>query len=127
MHMEIGKFTEKHKILTPVIFWGFLILLTLFFINLRDTKPDFDTTNNVTTDGDKSDCLMEKMTLESLKQMASNEGIMVTQEDLDWVNQKPLCRDVCNDQKRYAIEYPNEWYANEDIRVICENIGLPLP
>jgi len=42
MYMEVKHFVEKHKILTPIIFWGALVLIVLFFMALRDTKPDLN-------------------------------------------------------------------------------------
>lgn len=125
--MNLQQFAEKHKTLTPIIFWGFWILLIIFLVTARDTKPNLNSPNNITSDKNTSDCLMEKMTLESLKQLASKENIGVTQKDIDWVNQKPLCRDICIEQIKYAKEYPSEWYADKDIRAICNNVGLPLP
>lgn len=40
--MNLKQFTEKHKILTPLIFWGFWVLLVIFLMAMRDTQPDFN-------------------------------------------------------------------------------------
>jgi hypothetical protein len=38
--MNLQQFIEKHKILTPIIFWGLWILLIILL--MRDTKPELN-------------------------------------------------------------------------------------
>jgi len=40
--MTLQQFTEKHKALTPIIFWGTLVLLIIFLMSIRDTKLDLN-------------------------------------------------------------------------------------
>jgi len=40
--MNLQQFTEKHKILISVIFWGFWILLIILLMAMRDTQPDLN-------------------------------------------------------------------------------------
>jgi len=77
-------------------------------------------------ESEKTSCLMSKMTLEKLIPIAAQEGITVTQKDVDEINETPLCRDVCIEQRKYAQEN-SDWWANDDIRKICEEMGLSLP
>jgi len=40
--MSVQTFVEKHKVLTPVLFWGAWLLLILGLMVWRDNEPNLD-------------------------------------------------------------------------------------
>jgi len=91
------------------------IIVVLFMIN-------FNRSNN---ENNKIDCLTHKVTIEELISLSTGTETAVTQEDVERINQKPLCRDICLEQIKYSKENL-DWQANNDLRNICREIGLPL-
>ncbi|MBU4023050.1 hypothetical protein KJ591_01655, partial [Patescibacteria group bacterium] len=97
---------EKISSPGPVFLIIPFIIVVLFMIN-------FNRTNN---GNDKIDCLTHSVTFGELTSLST--GTVVTQEDVDEINQKPLCRDICLEQIRYSKENPH-WQANNGLRNIC--------
>lgn len=93
-----------------------LIIVVVFMLSYQQSKED----NN------RIDCLTHKVTLEELRSLSAGKGTIITQQDVDKINQKPLCKDICLEQIKYSNAFPN-WKANSDIRNTCKEIGLPLP
>jgi hypothetical protein len=44
--LALQQFTEKHKILTPIIFWGFLALLVWWLMARNNNTPDLRVPDN---------------------------------------------------------------------------------
>ena len=93
-----------------------LIIVIVFILS-------YQTSNN---EDNKIDCLTHKVTIEELRSLSVGKGTTITQQDVDKINQKPLCKDICLEQMKYSNEFPN-WQANNDMRNTCKEIGLPLP
>jgi len=115
---NIGDWVTKNKVLAFVIFWGLIIGIPLVLSNTRAEKDEYTV----------GACLMNRMTLSELRELAEkdNLGFIPSQADLDKINEQPLCRDMCLQQQEYARNY-TDWFADDDVRKICSDIGLALP
>lgn len=115
MDLDKIKKTSNGKEWLPFVFLGLVILGSWIFARNQADSP---------RSGEL--CMMRRLTLQEFRAMAESEGLNPTQEDLDYFNKKPLCREVCLEQKRYSETYA-DWYADEDLRAICEGVGIDLP
>jgi hypothetical protein len=91
------------------------IIVVIFMLTYQQSNDE----NN------KIDCLTHKVTIEELRSLSTGKGTTITQQDVDKINQKPLCKDICLEQIKYSNAFPN-WRANSDMRNTCKEIGLPL-
>lgn len=103
-------------------YWWIFGIIILFGIFAGKNNP-----GNQNNSDDSGMCLMHKITLEEAIEISKGTGVAPTQETVDEINKKrPLCRDVCQEQIKYSEEN-TDWWAEDDLRKICEEIGLPLP
>ena len=128
--MSIQTFVEKYKILTPLLFWGSLILIVLGLMTWRNTESTLYRSDGYNKERNSYNCLMHELDKRELTGVALKEGLDVSglseQSLADTLN-LPQCKDICRDELKYASEYPDEWLADNDLRKICNTVGITLP
>lgn len=83
------------------------------------------------------DCKNVDVTVDYLKDLAREDeelgdateeelDAIITQEYVDKFNSLPYCIDVCKEQLQYSKEY-EDWWADEDMREVCSDVGIVLP
>lgn len=127
-----------------LILGGSLVLFTAFFTSPRDSSTDFSApsvvqeTNNKDLEKDPVDisknsgiqCLNKETSKKEIKQIMAKEGLDITnvsEETLQQFVDLPKCENICKKQLEYSKEYPDEWFADEDLRKICSDLGIKLP
>lgn len=81
-------------------------------------------------ESEKPSCLMNELTRDDLYDLALKEGLDISgmsEESIQEILNRPLCKDICLEQLEYSKQYPEEWFADDDLRAICDKVDLPLP
>lgn len=84
--------------------------------------------NNL-TDIVSFDCRSIEFTEDNLKEFVdeANIDLEISEKLVDLFNSKPLCIDYCTQQLEYSKDYPDEWFAENDLRKTCRDLGIELP
>jgi len=128
--MSVQTFVEKHKTAIPIIFWGGLILIVLGLMTWRDTEPVLYNSDGYSEARDSYSCLMYELDRAELTEIALKAGHDVSglsEKSIAELLNLPQCKDICRQQLKYASEYPDEWFADSDLRKICNTVGIELP
>ena len=52
--------------------------------------------------------------------------VNMSQKDIEYFNSLPSCLDFCKQQKEYSEKY-DDWWAENDVRQSCKELGVVLP
>ncbi|MDP3957157.1 MAG: hypothetical protein Q8Q10_01500 [bacterium] len=134
---------RKTNFILLILLGGGLVLFVAFFTSPRDSYTNFNAPSvaqetNKTLKKDPVDisknsgiqCLNKETSKDEIKQIMAKEGLDisdVSEETLQQYVDLPRCEDICKKQLEYSKEYPDEWFADEDLRKICSNLGIKLP
>lgn len=125
----IQDFIERHPILTPVIFWGFLGLFAFGVIGWSDTDSDFNPLEYETEAGSgKMNCKNTEITLELVKDLGGDQFDEADKDLIKRMNDEtPYCKELCLGELSNAIKYPDEWYTDKDVWAFCKSLNIELP
>ena len=117
-----------------VVMTVFLIFVAWFTYNSGYKQGSVETINQIQEDDISITCREVDFTIESLQKIANEGGMnkddintIVDQEYVDQLNKRPFCKDFCADQLKYSQQYPDEWFAEDDLREYCRSFGIVLP
>ena len=105
---------EKLKQYYPILVFILIIILAFIFGQNRSDKE---------TSGIQ--CKFEEITVETVRKLPG--GSEFDEKMINQINEEtPYCRDFCIQQLEYSTKY-DDWFAEEDLRKTCADLGIPLP